>query len=78
MMSVVRLCAPVERDGERALQLRWEGYNFAVFVHACVCAFVICQHSSHVYKDVANCSLLHVKTHNWTTVSESARGDTIF
>lgn len=64
MMSVVRLCAPVEQDGERALQLRWEGYNFAVFVRA----FVIRQHSSHMYKEVVNSSLLHVNTHKWEKV----------
>lgn len=58
MMSVVRLGAPVERDGERALQLRWEGENFAVFVRAC--AFVICQHSSHVYEDIVSVHLLPV------------------
>lgn len=63
MMSVVRLCAPVERDGERALQLRWEGYGLAVFVRVCVRACICDMHSSHVYKDVGSCSLMHVNTH---------------
>lgn len=55
-MSVVGLCAPVERDGERALQLKARGiYIFAVFLHLWYASTL------HVYEDVVNSS---VNTHS--------------
>lgn len=51
-------CPSGARWRERALQLRWEWENFVVFVRAC--AFVICQHSSHVYEDIVSVHLLPV------------------